>query len=25
LVDVVHHVTFAFAFHAFYPESEISQ
>ncbi len=25
LVDVVHHVTFAFAFHAFYPEAEISQ
>jgi len=25
LVDVAHHVTFAFAFHAFYPEADISQ
>lgn len=25
LVDVPHHVTFAFAFHAFYPDAEISQ
>jgi len=25
LVDVAHHVTFAFAFHAFYPEAGISQ
>ncbi len=25
LQDVPHHVTFAFAFHAFYPDAEISQ
>jgi hypothetical protein len=25
LVDVAHHVTFAFAFHAFYPDAEISR